>query len=199
MAVEQAHLTDGRRADEVRMRVDLRAGFQARAAGHTLGEFIRLLPVALGDARAGAEVIRAVNRDPAPDFLEVLKHPRAVHGEVLDDRELGHRLQRDGLWQVVHQRRTALADLAVHQHGAGAADVFEAVHFPHRGRGLLAVAGHGVLTNLHQARDDVHRGPPRKLELFPVRGRVLVFLALDFQKDTFLVRHGSCLSNGLFE
>ena len=49
--LEQAHLADGGRADEVGVRVDLGADFQADAAGHAAGELIRLLPV--GSAMRG--------------------------------------------------------------------------------------------------------------------------------------------------
>ncbi len=87
------------------------------------------------DARAGAEVVGAVDGNPGLDGLEVFEEHGAVDLEIADQRELGERLDLDGLLEIVDQRGAGHAGLAVDAHGAGAADLFEAIGVVGDGRG----------------------------------------------------------------
>jgi hypothetical protein len=114
----------------------------------------------------------------------------AIDSEVADDGKFGERLKLDGLIEFIDQRRASHAGLAIDEHGAGAADFFEAVGVVGNGRGLFAVAGDGIFGDVAQADDDVHRGTPVKGKLFPIRRALRADLPFD-PYDDFLFGHKS--------
>src|SRR5207248_11245206 len=69
MRVEQPHLCDGGCAYEISVLIELRADFHAAAAGDAARERVRSLLLLLRHARAGAEIVGAINRDPGFDAL----------------------------------------------------------------------------------------------------------------------------------
>ena len=104
--IEELGLRDGGSADEAGDVVELRADFHADGAGDAVGERIALLLDLRGLARAGAEVVRAIDGHPGFDGLEILEEDAAVDGEVADDGELGERGERDGLLRVCRRARS---------------------------------------------------------------------------------------------
>jgi hypothetical protein len=102
-------------------------------------------------------------------------------------RELGERLELDRLFEIVDQGGAGHAGASVDEHGAGAADFFEAIRVVGDGRGGgFAVAGDGIRGDLHQAGDHVHTLMVGEFELFPVRLGSGIVLALDFDDDGFI-------------
>jgi len=87
VVIEELDLGDGGRADEARVVIELRADFHAAAAGDAIRKRVAGLLLLREDARAGAEVVGAVDGDPGFDGLEVFKEDRAVDLEVADQRE----------------------------------------------------------------------------------------------------------------
>ena len=110
--------------------------------------------------------------------------------------KLCHRLDADRLFELIDQRGAGHACFAVDEHGAGAADFFEAVGIVGDRRGFFAVAGDGIFGDVAQADDDVHRGAPGEREFFPARGFVWALLALDAEDDLFFC-HRSAASSQL--
>src|SRR5271165_5586642 len=103
--VEQTHLRYGGSSYEAGMFVELRAGFHAAAAGNAAGERINFFLFSSRLARAGAEVVGAVGRNPCLYLLQVLEEHAAIYRKVADYRELGERLEPDRLFELVDQRR----------------------------------------------------------------------------------------------
>ena len=75
--------------------------------------------------------------------IQVFEQHRAVDLQIADQRELGERLDLDGLFEIVDQRGAGHARFAVDAHGAGAADLLEAIGVvcDRRGRLPSAVTG----------------------------------------------------------
>jgi hypothetical protein len=85
--------------------------------------------------------------------LRFSEEDRAVDLEVADEGELGERSKRDGLarlllLELVDEGGAGHASLAVDEHGAGAADLFEAVRVVGDRRGGLARDVDGVERDL---------------------------------------------------
>src|SRR6267154_6586452 len=89
MHVEQPCLRDGRGAHEARILVELRASFHAAATRNTAGNGISLFLLLRRNARAGTEIVRAIDWNPGLDGFEVLEEYAAVGSQVADDGELG--------------------------------------------------------------------------------------------------------------
>ena len=119
--------------------------------------------------------------------LRTFEHELAIDGEIADDREFGHGLDADGLFELIDQRGAGHAGFAVDEHGAGAADFFEAIRIVGDRSGCLAVASDGIFADVAQADDHVHVGAPVEAEFFPVRGFFGRGLALDADDDFFFV------------
>src|ERR1700676_2802604 len=164
MHVEEADLTDDGGADEIVAGVNLRADFEAEATGHAAGERVTLFLDFGGDAGAFAEAIGAVDRDPGFYALERVEHELAIYGEVADDWEFRHGLDCDGLRELIDEGGAGHFDFAIDDHGAGAADFFEAVGVVGDGRGSFAVAGDGIFGDVAETDDDVHRRTPAEGE-----------------------------------
>ena len=185
MGVEELDLGDGGCADEAGGVVELRADFHADGAADAVrqrvGCFLRLWE----DARARAEIIGAVYGDPGFDGLEVFEEDAAVDGEVADYGELGQRLDADGLLEFVDERGASHTGFAIDDHGAGAADFFEAVGVVGDGRRFLAGGVDRVGGYIHHGGDDVHAWLPRQLEFLPGGLGIGAGLTLDFDLDGF--------------
>jgi hypothetical protein len=138
----------------------LRAGVEAAAAAHAFGERIALFLDLGRDARAGADVVVAIDRNPGLVLGQRAKEAGPIDAQVADDRKLGHRGQLDLagaiLEQAIDQGRARLANLAVDQHRARAADLFQAVAIPGDGGDRLAVGGRGLGRDPLQHADHVH-------------------------------------------
>ena len=52
----------------------LRTGFETAAAGHAAGQGVAFLGRFVGDMRAGAEVVCAVELDPGAHLFEMIEH-----------------------------------------------------------------------------------------------------------------------------
>ena len=105
----------------------MRADFHAAGAGDAIGERVVGFLLLREDARAGAEIVGAVDGNPGLDGHQVVEENGAVDLQIADQRKLGERLDADGLLEIVDQRRAGHAGLAVDAHGAGAADLFKAI------------------------------------------------------------------------
>ena len=127
--VEETNLSDRLRTDVVIAFV-LRTGFETAAARHAARVGVALHHVFLVHARAGPEVVRAVEFDPGVNALEVIEHLRAIDHEIAHVWKLGHRLEFDRLIEIVDERGAGLAHASVDDHRADAADLLETVHVP---------------------------------------------------------------------
>jgi len=78
-----AMLINGR-AHEACVVIELGADFHAAAAGNAAGERVRRLLLFHGHARAGAEVVAAIDRHPGFDGLQVLEQHTAVDRQIAD-------------------------------------------------------------------------------------------------------------------
>ncbi len=101
----------------------------------------------------------------------------------LRERREGDGLVFVGAGELVYERGAGHHGLAVDEHGAGAADLFEAVGVVGDGRGGLAGDVDGVERDLAEERGDVHVRAIGDLELLGGGGGVRVGLALDLDFD----------------
>src|SRR5579862_497634 len=196
MHVKEAHLADDGGADEIAVGTfagDLRANFEAAAAGDAGGKLVGFFLRFGSHARAFAEIVGAIDGDPGFDALEAVKHKLAIHGKVADNGKFRERFETDGLIEFVHKSGAGHAGFAVDEHGAGAANFFEAVGVVGDGSGLFAVAGDRIFGNVAKTDDDVHRGTPEESELFPVRSALRADLTLDFDDDLFFGHESSAV------
>src|SRR5712664_1819874 len=170
MHVKQSHLAENGGAHEVIVLVDLRTNLQAVAAADTSRKGISLFLYFGRDARAFAEIVRAVNRNPRLHPLQTLEHELPVDRQIAHHRKLRQGLDAYRLLQLVHQRGARHARLPVDAHGARTAYLFQAIRIVRHWGGLLAFACDWILRNVAQAYDHVHRRPPGQRKLLPSRG-----------------------------
>ena len=123
------------------MLVYLRAYFQAIAAGDTARKRVALFLDFGSHARAFAEVVGAVDGDPGLHALETFEHELAIDGKIAHDGKFGHGLDAYGLFELIDQRGAGHAGLAVDEHGAGAADFFQAIRIVGDWSGLACRRG----------------------------------------------------------
>jgi len=191
-------LCNGRGADEASGVVELGADLHADGAGDAIGERVALL-LNLGELLgAGAEVVGAVDGDPGFDLLEVFEEDGTVDAEVADYRELAEGREGDGLifvgaCELVYKRRAGHCGFTVDEHGARAADLFEAVGVVGDGCGGLAGDVDGVECDLAEKRGDVHARTVGDLELFGDGRCVGGCLALDLDVYHLRVHAGSSI------
>jgi hypothetical protein len=135
VVVEELDLGDGGRADEAGVVVELRADFHAAAAGDAIRERVVGFLLLREDARAGAQIVGAVDGDPGFDALRFSKRTERStwRSRTSGNFESGSTL--DGLLEIVDQRRAGHAGFAVDAHRAGAADFLEAIGVVGDGRG----------------------------------------------------------------
>src|SRR5947209_3725690 len=188
VVVEEFHLRDGGGADEVGLVVELGAGLHAAAAGHAAGDGIHLFLRFGKLAGTGAEIVGSVDGDPGFDALEIFKEDAAVDLKIADERKLGEGLDFDGLLELIHEGRACHTDFAVDAHGAGSADLFEAVGVVADGRGGFAVLGDGIESDVAHGGDYVHALVVGDLEGLPGGGGIRRGLATDLESDC-AVRH----------
>src|SRR6266481_1652921 len=198
MHVEQAHLADDCRADEIAVRIDLGTHFQTIAAGDAPRKRIRFLLHLGRHAGAFAEVVRTVDGDPRLDAFEALEHELSVDAQISDHWKFRKRLDADGLIELIYKGGTRHASPAVDEHGARAADLFEAVGLVADWSGLFAAASDRVFGDVAQANDDVHRGPPLQRELFPARGVLGAALPLYSNDHLLGFSHATLLQRAKF-
>ena len=103
MRVEQPHLRDGGRAHEAGLFVELRAGLHAAAAGDAAGKRISRFLLFRRHARAGAEVVGAIDRNPGLDDFQILEEHAAIDSQIADDGKFGERLELNRLLEIVDQ------------------------------------------------------------------------------------------------
>src|SRR5262249_21319345 len=157
---EKTNLAEDGGTHEVAFVVDLRADFEATAATDAGGEFVGLLLRSSRHARAFAEVVGAIDRYPGLDALETVEHELPIDREIADDGKLREWFEANGLFELVDECGASHTRAAVDEHGAGTTDFFETIGVVGDRRGLLAVASDGVLRDIAQADDDVHRWAP---------------------------------------
>ena len=158
MFIEIDRLRDRLRAEKIIVKRELRAGFEAAAAGHATRQAVTQFLRFLRFTWPGAQTRQAVGRHPTFDLLEVFEHALTVDPKVADDGELTHRFKHDlvGIFQqFVDQRGTTLTNAAVDDHGACAADFFEAAAVPDDRRRLAAVGRLRMFGDVLQHADDV--------------------------------------------
>src|ERR1700674_2879617 len=187
--IEKAHLADDGRAYELIMAIHLRADLEAVPASDAIRKRIAFFLNFRRYARAFAEIVSAIDGNPRLHALEALKHKLAVDREVAHQRKLGHRLDSNWLLKLIHQRRTSHARFSIDQHRARSADLLQALRIVGDRCGLLAVAHHGILRDIAQANDDIHRGPPLERKFLPTRGFFRPGLPLYFDDDLFCFCH----------
>ena len=189
--VEQTDLADHGRADEMIGRRVLRTGFEATSATDAAREGIPLLLKLLRHRRAFAQVVCAIDGDPGFNALQIVEQPGTIDEEIADEWEFAHRLELDGAGaKFVHQRGAALADSAVDDHGAGAADFLQASAIVNDLRGGFAVSGRRMGGDVLEAGDDVHVGPARDGKFFPPCGLAWPVLTADAEGDAVVRRSG---------
>ena len=198
--VEELDLGDGGGADEVGVIVELRANLHAAACRRCSWRADNSLPAAAEDARAGAQIVCAVHGNPRFDAHQIFEEDtERSTWRSRTSGNFGERLDLDWLLEIVNQRGAGHAGLAVDAHGAGAADLFEAIGVVGDGRGGAAFGGDGVRGDLHHGGDDVHALTPLEFEVFPYGGSIGSGLALDFEFNGLchvLLPRSSSLING---
>src|SRR5690348_15819204 len=122
MSVKESDLRNGCCTHEPGILIELWANFHTAAAGNAPRQRVSLLLLFHGHTRARAEVVGAVYRNPGLHALEVLKENTTIDREVANKGELREGFDGDGLIEIVHQRRTCHASLAIDEHGARAAN-----------------------------------------------------------------------------
>src|SRR5271157_3664532 len=143
MVIEESHLRNGCGADESRFLIELRTGFHTAAARDASRQGVSFFLHRRRLPRAGAKIIGSVHRYPRLHALQVFEEYAAIDGQVTNDGKLGEWFQADGLLELVDQRRARHLGLPVDDHGAGAADLFQAVGvvgLPSRVTGLAAMS-----------------------------------------------------------
>ncbi len=183
MLVEKPNLGDRGCAHEAGALVELRAGLHAAAAGDATRDRVSFFLLDGIDTRSRAEIICAVHRYPRFDAFQVFKKHAAVDGQIAHDGKLAQRLNLDRLLKFIYQGRAGHAGAAIDQHGAGAADLFQAVGIVGDGSRGLAVARNRIGGNLHHGRNHVHSRLPGKRKLFPARLGLRIFLTLDLENN----------------
>src|SRR5713226_6518972 len=123
--IKKSHLADDGRAHELILVVHLRANFQAVPAGNTIRERIALFLNFGRYAWAFTEIVRAVDGNPGLHPLKAFEHELPIDSQIAHQRKLRHRLDSNRLLELVDQRRTCHARLAVDEHRAGAANLFK--------------------------------------------------------------------------
>src|ERR1043166_3334968 len=103
MRIKQPNLRNRRRAHEASVLVELRASLHAAAAGNAARKRISGFLVLGRHARTGAQIVRAIDRDPRLYRLEIFEDHAAVGRQVADDGELRERLQPNWLLELVNQ------------------------------------------------------------------------------------------------
>ena len=189
MGVEKPDLRDSSRAHESRIFIELRTSLHTAAARDAAGEGVSHFLILLGQTRAGAKIVGAVNRHPRFNRFQILKEHIAVHGEIADHGKLFERLHSDRLLEIIDQGRAGHAGASIDEHGARAADLFETIGVVGDGRCRLALAGDGVSGDLHEGGDHVHARMPGQFELFPVGSGSGSVLALDCDDDGLMFSH----------
>jgi len=137
MFVEQSGLTDRVSPDKgfvpVRgcgLKTKLRTGLQTASATHAFTELVSSLLILRSCPWSGPEIVHAVDRNPCLDALQRMKYARSIHEQVADRGKLAHRLKRDYLTivrrKIIDQGAACLPDMPIDEHGAGAADFFQA-------------------------------------------------------------------------
>src|SRR3984957_20885025 len=96
MHIEEAHLTENRRAHGFTVLVHLRANFQTISAGDAARKRISLLLRLGSHARTFAEIVAAVDGNPGFDALQAFEHELAIDGEITNHGKFRHRLDTDG-------------------------------------------------------------------------------------------------------
>ena len=94
MIVEKPDLADDRCADEMIGGRVLGASLEATSATDAAREGISFLLEFLGNFRALAEVICAVDGNPGFDPFEIVEESGTIDIQVADEGEFGHRLER---------------------------------------------------------------------------------------------------------
>ena len=117
--------------------------------------------------------------------------------QVADHRKLGHGFQDDRQVQIIQQSGTGLPDPAVDHHGAGPANLFQAVAFPDHGGRFFPVSGYRILLNLLKAGNHVGVVFVRDVEFLPVGLGIRLVLPFNFQLDGFYVHVGHSYFLGL--
>jgi hypothetical protein len=181
--VEEFGLGDGGGADEAGGIIELGADLHANGAGDAVGERVALLLNLRVLAGAGAEVVGPVDGDPGFDLLEIFEEDGAVDGEVANYGKLAEGSEGDGLLKLVDEGGAGHAGLAVDKHGAGAADLFEAVGVVGDGRGGLPGDVDWIERDFAEERGDVHARTVGDLELLGGCGCVRGGLTLDLYFD----------------
>jgi len=125
---------DGSGANKRIAWIDVRANLEAAAAGHAARDSISFLLDLRRNARPRPQVVRSVNLDPTLDTLERVEHPTAINLQVSHHRKFRERFERDFGADLVNQRRAGHPRDPVDEHGATAADVFQAILLPDDGR-----------------------------------------------------------------
>src|SRR5437868_9933115 len=88
MSVEKAHLRDGRRTYETCVFIKLGTDFHAATTRDAARERVSGLLLFHSHARAGAEIICAVNRNPGFGALEIFKQHAAIDREIANNGKL---------------------------------------------------------------------------------------------------------------
>src|ERR1700674_1683074 len=82
MHIEQAHLTDDGRSDELAVLIHLWANFQAVSATNAIRKRIPLLLNLRGNTRPFAQIVSPVDRNPRFHALQAFEHELAIHGKI---------------------------------------------------------------------------------------------------------------------
>ena len=167
----------------------LGACFEAAAAGHAGAQLVACVLVLVVFRRAGAQGVEPIDGDPGFDAFEVVEHALPVDPEVSDDGELAHGGKGHGIAGVgavvVEEEGAALASDAVDEHGARAADFFEAAGIPDDGVGVFSLGGAWVCGDPLEAGDDVGALSPLDgdIECFDSGGFTGAIASVDAEAD----------------
>src|SRR6266436_2762464 len=127
MHVEEPDLADDGCANEFTVLVYLRADFQATSTGNAIRKRIAGLLDFRRYARAFAQVVGSIDRNPRLHALQAFEHELPVDREVAHQRKFAERLDANRLLQRIHERGACHACFAIYEHRARTANLFQAV------------------------------------------------------------------------
>src|SRR5258706_1070175 len=111
--VEQAHLADDRRSNELAVFIHLRTNFQAVSATDAVRKWVALLLNLRRNTRPFSQVVSAIDGDPCFHALQAFEHELAIHRKIAHQRKFRHWLDSNGLVELAHQGGTGHARLPV--------------------------------------------------------------------------------------
>src|SRR6266852_8469305 len=187
--IEESHLADNRRTHELIILIYLRANFQAVPTSDAVRKRVAFFLNFRGHARALAKIVSAIDGNPCLHAFQTLKHKLPIHREIAHQRKFRHRFDSNRLLKLIHKRRASHPRFPIDQHRARSANLLQAIRIVRNRGGLFTVARHGILRDVAQTNDYIHRRPPLERKFLPARRLSRPRLSFHSDDDLFCFRH----------